>query len=100
MLRYASTVVVDDLRDQIEASESSGVVSEKLDTINKAGNASELLAEVLGVAATIPEWVEEELAGIVARIGLGRLPGTYSLRCGESFRDWDMTPFIRMLWRR
>ena len=67
VLRYSSTVEGDDLREQIEASESSRVVSEKLDTINKAGSASEVLREVLGVAATIPEWVEEELAGIVAR---------------------------------
>ena len=67
VLRYTSTVGGDDLREQIEASETSRVVSEKLNTINKAGNASEVLREVLGVAATIPEWVEEELAGIVAR---------------------------------
>ena len=67
VLRYTSTVGDDDLAEQIEASESSRVVSEKLDTINKAGNASEVLREVLGVAATIPEWVEEELADIVAR---------------------------------
>ena len=67
VLRYTSTVGSDDLGEQIEASETSRVVSEKLDTINKAGSASEVLREVLGVTATIPEWVEEELAGIVAR---------------------------------
>ena len=67
VLRYRSTVEGDDLHEQIEASESSRVVSEKLDTINKAGSASEVLREVLGVAATIPESVEEELAGIVER---------------------------------
>ena len=67
VLRYTSTVGDDDLAEQIEASESSRVVSEKLDTINKAGSASEVLREVLGVAATIPEWVEEELADVVAR---------------------------------
>lgn len=48
-------------------SEASRVISEKLDTVNKAGNASEILREVLGVKTTMPEWVEEDLAAIVAR---------------------------------
>ena len=47
-------------------SETSRVVSQKLDMVNKAGNASSILREVLGVKATIPEWVEEELENIVA----------------------------------
>lgn len=53
--------------EQIAVSEATRVVSQKLDTVNKAGNASEILREVLGVRATIPEWVEEELADIVGR---------------------------------
>ena len=53
--------------EQIAVSEATRVVSQKLDTVNKAGNASEILREVLGVRATIPEWVEEELANIVDR---------------------------------
>ena len=51
----------------ISVSESARVISEKLDTVNRAGNAGEILRDVLGVRATIPEWVEEELQGIVAR---------------------------------
>lgn len=43
------------------------VLSEKLDAINKAGSASEILREVLGVSSTIPEWVEEGLNEIIAR---------------------------------
>jgi len=43
------------------------VTSEKLDAINKAGSAGEVLREVLGVPATTPEWVEKELDEIVAR---------------------------------
>jgi hypothetical protein len=46
---------------------NSRIVSERLDTINKAGTASEILREVLGVSATIPEWVEEGLDTIVSR---------------------------------
>lgn len=67
VLKYASTDVGNDLQGQIEPSESRRVVSEKLDTINKAGTASEVLREVLGVVATTPEWVEEELSAIVER---------------------------------
>ena len=68
VLRYVSTGSDEvDSGEQILPSESSRVVSEKLDTVNKAGNASEILREVLGVKATIPEWVEEELASVVAR---------------------------------
>lgn len=41
------------------------VVSEKLDTINRAGNAGEILREVLGVASTMPEWVELDIENLV-----------------------------------
>ena len=42
----------------------SRVVSERLDTINKASSANEILREVLGVEATTPEWVSDELGRI------------------------------------
>lgn len=48
-----------------ELSESTRVTSVRLDTVNRAGNASEILREVLGVPATIPIWVEKGLADIV-----------------------------------
>ena len=68
VLRYVDTET-DEVQggEQISLSESTRVLSEKLDTVNKAGNASEILREVLGVRATIPEWVEETLAEIVER---------------------------------
>jgi ABC-type cobalamin/Fe3+-siderophores transport system ATPase subunit len=43
------------------------IVSLKLDTVNRAGSAGEILREVLGVRATVPEWVEENLAQIVEK---------------------------------
>ena len=46
---------------------SRTVVSEKLDTINRAGNAGEILREVLGVPSTMPEWVDDELQMLVDR---------------------------------
>ena len=53
--------------EQVLPSATSRVFSEKLDTINKAGTASDILRQVLGVPATIPEWVEEGLSEVVAR---------------------------------
>ena len=68
VLKYVSTETGEvDSGEQVLSSETSRVRSMKLDTINKAGNASAILREVLGVNATIPEWVEEELANVVAR---------------------------------
>ena len=68
VLRYVNTETEEiQSGEQISLSESTRVVSEKLDTVNKAGNASKILREVLGVKATIPEWVEEDLENIVAR---------------------------------
>ena len=46
---------------------SRTVVSEKLDTINRAGNAGEVLREVLGVQSTMPEWVDDELQSLIDR---------------------------------
>lgn len=46
-------------------SRSRNVASQKLDTVNKAGTANEILRSVLGVPATVPEWVEESLVNIV-----------------------------------
>lgn len=63
VLRY-----IDDNRQVTgEGAPRSRVISEKLDTINKAGNASEILREVLGVPATIPEWVATGLAEIIGK---------------------------------
>lgn len=68
VLRYVSTDT-DSITDgeQIMPSESIRVISQKLDTVNKAGDAGEVLRDVLGVTTTVPEWVEEELEAIVAR---------------------------------
>lgn len=41
------------------------VISEKLDLVNQAKTATEILDEVLGVSFTMPVWAEEKLKGIV-----------------------------------
>lgn len=68
VLRYTTTEK-EEIGDgeSIVASESSRVVSQELDTVNRAGDASEILRDVLGVRTTVPEWAEEELATIVAQ---------------------------------
>jgi len=47
--------------------EENKITSEKLDFINKAKTAAEILDEVLGVAFTMPIWVEEKLNEIVTK---------------------------------
>jgi hypothetical protein len=65
---------IDDLREDLfDGSEtehflgqSSRVVSLTLDTVNKAGTASEILRDALGVPTTIPNWAEDRLQEIIA----------------------------------
>lgn len=47
--------------------EENKIISEKLDFVNKAKTAAEILDEVLGVAFTMPIWVEDKLNEIVAK---------------------------------
>ena len=58
MLRYATN-------DGAPASEKRRIISEKLDYTNRAGTASEILRDVLGLSSTLPEWVEADLQRIV-----------------------------------
>ena len=68
VLRYVNTDTKElQSGEQVAVTDSTRVVSQKLDTVNKAGSVSEILREVLGVKATIPEWVEEDIGEIVAR---------------------------------
>ncbi len=66
-LRY-SPVELEVAQDDSEETPGSInlVFSEKLDVVNRAGNAAEILRDVLGVAVTVPLWVEEQLASLVA----------------------------------
>lgn len=68
VLRYRSTETGElESGERIMPTETSRVTSLKLDNVNKAGTASEVLRDVLGVPATIPEWVEEGLSQVVSR---------------------------------
>lgn len=68
VLRYADTEVVsteagDD--ESIRGMMGSRVTAERLDTVNKAGSASEILREVLGITTTIPDWAEVRVGQII-----------------------------------
>lgn len=49
------------------------VYSEKLDNINKAGTASDILRSVLGVPVTLPLWAENDIEHIVAEFDINQL---------------------------
>lgn len=62
VLRYDEAEASND-----DLSSTRRVSSLALDNVNKAGTASEILRDVLGVRATMPEWVERSLGEIVNR---------------------------------
>jgi hypothetical protein len=55
----------DTVENVSDESEKSRVSSVRLDYANRAGTASEILRDVLGVTTTLPEWVESDLGRIV-----------------------------------
>jgi predicted ATPase len=65
------------LRQVNESSSRSGVTqrvsSEKLDNLNKAGTASEILRDVLGVPVTLPTWAEGDLQRITNQFNIQNL---------------------------
>lgn len=68
VLRYANTELLGEDKDDdksVLGLMGSRVIAERLDTVNKAGTASELLRDVLGITTTIPDWAEDRVADIV-----------------------------------
>jgi RNAse (barnase) inhibitor barstar len=53
----------EDIEDGLDLSRQ--VFSERLDVVNRAGNAAEILRDVLGVPVTVPLWVETQLNSLV-----------------------------------
>ena len=66
-----SPLVVGSVRDSsvyaLVYNDRNKIVSEKLDLVNQAKTATEILDEVLGVSFTMPIWAEEELKKIIKR---------------------------------
>lgn len=65
VLRYANAEAAAGIPSAISAKRR--IESEKLDHANRAGTASEILRDVLGVPVTFPAWVEQDLEAIVSR---------------------------------
>src|SRR5262249_23746300 len=68
VLRFADTERVQSEDQEAETAGTAHhvrVVSEKLDTVNKAGTAAEILRDALGVPTTIPDWAEHRLREII-----------------------------------
>jgi predicted ATP-binding protein involved in virulence len=57
----------DQVESQVQTGINNRVSSIKLDNVNKAGTASEILRDVLGIPVTLPEWAEGELRLIADR---------------------------------
>jgi hypothetical protein len=65
-LRYTPVMPTHSPEDADEGPAVSKLVySEKLDVINRAGDALEILRDVLGVPVTVPQWVEDQLDSLV-----------------------------------
>jgi predicted ATP-binding protein involved in virulence len=65
-LRYMSAQPESSPADADESVDiSKQVFSERLDVVNRAGNAAEILRDVLGVPVTVPLWVEDQLNSLV-----------------------------------
>lgn len=66
VLRYQE-VSLDESEIEVDdgASPKRFVVSERLDVVNRAGSAGDILRDVLGVPVTTPLWVESELEDLV-----------------------------------
>lgn len=56
-----------EIEDVIPETTKSRIISEKLDTVNKAGSANAILRDVLGVEATVPEWVTHDIRTLIER---------------------------------
>lgn len=70
VLRYADTELLGTDADadddkSVLGMMGSRVIAERLDTVNKAATASEILRDVLGIATTIPDWAEDRVRSIV-----------------------------------
>jgi ABC-type multidrug transport system ATPase subunit len=68
VLRYEDDEIqTDDDDESIRGLMGAKVFAERLDTINKAGTASEILRDVLGITTTIPDWAESRIDEIVSK---------------------------------
>lgn len=66
-LRYVAVTPESSVGESDEGPDpAKQVFSERLDVVNRAGSAAEILRDVLGVPVTVPLWVENQLSSLVA----------------------------------
>ncbi|KRP88650.1 hypothetical protein AOQ73_28025 [Bradyrhizobium pachyrhizi] len=67
VLRYRQDATSANISSDVGLAANRKVFSEPLPLTNKAASAGDVLREVLGVPATMPEWVEEDLDDVINR---------------------------------
>jgi AAA15 family ATPase/GTPase len=67
VLRYRSDGTTSTISSDVGLAANRKVFSERLSLTNKAASAGDILREVLGVPATMPEWVEEDLETLIQK---------------------------------
>lgn len=75
VLRYTDTERLRDGSGSVgpDAFGDRAVVSLNLASVDRAGTASDILREVLGVPVTVPQWVEDELSRLIEKYERQRL---------------------------
>ena len=74
--------------------ENNRVYSRKLDMIDKSGNATKVLREVLGVPVTVPVWVEKEISEIVKKYSEQDIDETLFERMREELTNKGLEGFM------
>lgn len=70
------------------------VRSERLDLVNHARTATEILNDVLGVSSTMPLWAEAEIDAIVTRMASGPITEESFVSLRRALEDLGLTEFI------
>jgi predicted ATPase len=95
-----SPLIVGSVRDSnvyaFRYNSETKVYSEKLDLINKARGAAEILREVLGVSFTMPIWVEDKLNEIVERYSKAELSKDSLTRMRKELEEFGLQDIIPM----
>ncbi|TCP87279.1 putative AbiEii toxin of type IV toxin-antitoxin system [Rhizobium sp. PP-CC-2G-626] len=91
VLRYAKQEGKSEISHEVGLAAGRRVSSQVLSRTNKAATAGEILREVLGVPATMPEWVEEELDFIISKYRFSKITSDSldNLRADLSILGYD-----------
>lgn len=98
VLATHSPFVVSSVKDSnvyaFKYNENNQVFAEKLDFENKAGNATEVLREVLGVPVTLPVWVEEKIENVLEDFRGSELTAQSYKKLKEELKKFDLEDYL------